>query len=66
MITMIRELACPAPETGGVAEDGAAGDEFGLTVAISGTIAIVGTRQDDDNGTKPRSFRKAIMEPSRS
>ena len=30
--------------------DGAAGDDFGLSVAISGTTAIVGARWDDDNG----------------
>ena len=31
--------------------DGAAGDQFGRSVAISGTIAIVGAYQDDDNGS---------------
>ena len=30
-------------------DDGAAGDEFGYSVAISGTTAIVGAWQDDDN-----------------
>ncbi len=30
--------------------DGAGSDEFGYSVAISGTTAIVGTRYDDDNG----------------
>jgi hypothetical protein len=30
--------------------DGAQGDNFGESVAISGTTAIVGTRFDDDNG----------------
>ena len=32
------------------APDGAANDNFGLFVAISGTTAIVGARGDDDNG----------------
>ncbi|MEE9130669.1 MAG: FG-GAP repeat protein [Phycisphaerales bacterium] len=31
--------------------DGAVGDQFGLSVAISGAIAIVGAYFDDDNGT---------------
>ncbi len=31
-------------------DDGAAGDQFGRSVGISGTIAIVGARRDDDNG----------------
>ena len=31
-------------------KDGAAADEFGNSVAISGAIAIVGSRLDDDNG----------------
>ncbi|MCK4873528.1 MAG: FG-GAP repeat protein [Phycisphaerales bacterium] len=30
--------------------DGAAGDRFGISVAVSGTIAIVGARYDDDTG----------------
>ena len=34
-----------------LADDGAAGDWFGYSVAISGTTAIVGARRDDDNGT---------------
>jgi len=33
-----------------VASDGAAGDLFGFSVAISGNIAIVGADRDDDNG----------------
>jgi hypothetical protein len=32
------------------ASDGAAGDRFGVSVAISGDTAIVGAYQDDDNG----------------
>ena len=32
------------------ASDGAAGDEFGFSVAISGDTAIVGADRDDDNG----------------
>ncbi len=31
--------------------DGAQGDEFGCSVAISGDVAIIGTLDDDDNGT---------------
>lgn len=34
-----------------LADDGAANDHFGGTVAISGTTAIVGAYFDDDNGT---------------
>ncbi|MEE8155192.1 MAG: FG-GAP repeat protein [Phycisphaerales bacterium] len=33
-----------------LADDGAAGDEFGGRVAISGAIAIVGASRNDDNG----------------
>ena len=35
--------------------DGAAADQFGVSVAISGTIAIVGASGDDDNGTQSGS-----------
>ncbi|NOG54069.1 MAG: hypothetical protein HND57_07030 [Planctomycetes bacterium] len=31
--------------------DGRGGDRFGVSVAISGTTAIIGARMDDDNGT---------------
>ena len=31
-------------------DDGAAEDYFGTSVAISGTTATVGAKQDDDNG----------------
>ncbi|MCR9075757.1 MAG: FG-GAP repeat protein, partial [bacterium] len=31
--------------------DGESGDQFGWSVAISGTTAVVGARLDDDNGT---------------
>ncbi len=34
-----------------LADDGATEDEFGYSVAISGTTAIVGAYRDDDNGT---------------
>ncbi len=34
-----------------LADDGAAGDFFGLSVAICGTTAIVGAGGDDDNGS---------------
>lgn len=33
------------------ANDAAAGDEFGRAVAISGTIAVVGAMENDDDGT---------------
>ncbi|KPK47352.1 MAG: hypothetical protein AMS22_16695, partial [Thiotrichales bacterium SG8_50] len=32
------------------AEDGAAGDQFGGSVALSGGMALIGARRDDDNG----------------
>ncbi len=35
--------------------DGAIGDQFGSTVAISGTTAVVGSRYDDDNGSESGS-----------
>jgi len=35
--------------------DGAAGDRFGQSVAISGTIALVGSVGDDDNGSSSGS-----------
>ncbi len=38
-----------------LADDGAAWDEFGHSVAISGTTAIVGAHLDDDNGTNSGS-----------
>ncbi|CAK8713901.1 MAG: FG-GAP repeat-containing protein [Candidatus Electronema aureum] len=33
------------------ADDGAAGDEFGVSVAVSGDMAIIGACHDDDKGT---------------
>lgn len=33
------------------ASDGAAYDEFGYTVSVSGDTAVIGSRYDDDNGT---------------
>ncbi len=38
-----------------LAEDGAAGDLFGVSVAISGATAIVGANLDDDNGAESGS-----------
>ena len=38
-----------------LANDGAAGDFFGRSVAISGTTAVVGAYLDDDNGTSSGS-----------
>jgi len=37
------------------ANDGAAGDNFGISVAISGEMAIVGAHQDDDLGSNSGS-----------
>ncbi len=37
------------------ANDGAAADNFGSSVAISGDLAIVGAHQDDDNGNESGS-----------
>ena len=37
-------------ETKITASDGAAGDEFGDSVAISGNNALIGAKRDDDNG----------------
>ena len=34
-----------------LASDGAATDRFGVSVSVSGAYAIVGARDDDDNGT---------------
>ena len=38
-----------------LADDGVVGDEFGFSVAISGTTAIVGANRDDDNGSQSGS-----------
>ena len=38
-----------------LADDGASGDVFGRSVAISGATAIVGAREDDDNGSNSGS-----------
>jgi hypothetical protein len=42
-------------EPDGVTSDGAPGDQFGSSVAISGDYAIVGVSLDDDNGTNSGS-----------
>ncbi len=34
-----------------LASDGAAGDELGNSVALSGNVAVIGARLDDDNGS---------------
>jgi len=34
-----------------VPDDGTAGDKFGISVDISGNIAIIGARYDDDKGS---------------
>ncbi|MCK4873234.1 MAG: FG-GAP repeat protein [Phycisphaerales bacterium] len=46
----ISDPANPAQIAKLLASDGAAGDRFGWSVAISGTIAIVGACYDDDHG----------------
>jgi len=33
------------------ADDGAAGDGFGVSMAISGNVAVIGAPRDDDHGT---------------
>ncbi len=45
--------------------DGAAGDQFGSSVSINGTLAIVGATQDDDNGPSSGSaYIFDISDPS--
>jgi hypothetical protein len=45
--------------------DGAAGDQFGSSVSINGTLAIVGAPQDDDNGPSSGSaYIFDISDPS--
>lgn len=34
-----------------VAPDGAQGDRFGISIAISGSVIVVGTDKHDDNGS---------------
>ncbi|MHC4416905.1 MAG: hypothetical protein ACYS0G_16685, partial [Planctomycetota bacterium] len=38
-----------------LADDGAAGDDFGASVAVSGTVAVVGAPEDDDAGSSSGS-----------
>jgi len=38
-----------------VASDGAAGDEFGYSVSVSGNVVVVGACKDDDNGSNSGS-----------
>ena len=47
------------------AHDGAAGDIFGYSVAISGTTALVGSLFDDDNGPRSGSPRLVHATTSR-
>ena len=37
------------------APDGAFGDEFGKSVAVSGDVAVIGAYKDDDNGSNSGS-----------
>ena len=49
-----------------VASDGAASDQFGISVAISGIYTIVGARMDDDNGANSGSayiFTGTLISP---
>ncbi len=49
-----------------LANDGAAGNQFGRSVAISGAIAIVAARSDDDNGNASGSaYLFDISDPAR-
>ena len=45
------EADAPYIETKILADDGAASDLFGYSVAVSGDTAVVGTIRDDDNGS---------------
>ena len=46
-------------------DDGAAGDNFGFSVAISGATAIVGAHRDDDNGdTSGSAYLFDISDPT--
>ena len=47
----ISDLANPTQLFKLLPDDGAASDLFGISVAINGATAIVGARNDDDNGT---------------
>ena len=47
---MLANQAYPVTETKLLASDGADTDEFGYSVSISGNVAVVGARDDDDNG----------------
>ncbi len=38
-----------------IASDGAANDEFGISVALDGDTAVIGARKDDDNGNQSGS-----------
>ncbi len=51
----ISDPANPAQIAKLLADDGAALDEFGVSVAISGAIVIVGAPADDDNGSQSGS-----------
>ncbi|MDX1962407.1 MAG: FG-GAP repeat protein [Pirellulales bacterium] len=47
--------------------DGAAGDNFGISVALSGNAALVGSFRDDDNGTNSGSaylFAMDVLDPN--
>ena len=58
LLTLSFALLSPlvsAQETKLLASDGDAGDEFGISVAISGNTAIVGAPYDEDNGSSSGS-----------
>ncbi len=46
-----------------LAQDGAGGDRFGRSVAISGDIAVVGASRDDDNGPNSGSAYVFVRDP---
>ena len=50
-LLLIASASAQITETKLTASDGAAFDRFGEGVAISGDTAVVGARDDDDNGT---------------
>ncbi|MCK4626903.1 MAG: FG-GAP repeat protein, partial [Phycisphaerae bacterium] len=47
--------AVPAQQAKLTADDGAANDYFGISVAISGSYAVAGAQYDDDNGNQSGS-----------
>jgi hypothetical protein len=46
---LLAQGACESAKL--LAADGAAGDDFGASVAVSGTVAVIGAPEDDDAGS---------------